>query len=219
MKFLTFRAVLLQCYLTFFSQFYSLTRDYFQFKTSTRVTYQVDDVIPVPAATICFRGLAPMWDMHLKAFKNKSGYFEKSYNLQGPWLDMELGRQCKAFGERYSGARNPSTMIAEDKARLGCLLNYYDNPSVRQYLSGQMFNGYFWCRHAFIEKSERVSSQSSCRNVSTFCESNDFVLGLVYPLNTCLSLFVKNNDCLQIDKGGHYYINFNRRNLFLKDNY
>lgn len=125
-KFFTFKAVLLLCYLTFFVQFFCLSRDYPRFKTSTRVTYHVDDVIPLPASTVCISALVPLKDLHLKAFSNETGYLERSYNRSGNWLDLELGQKCKEFEEKYTDAQNQSIMRYHSniKAQLGCLLHY-----------------------------------------------------------------------------------------------
>lgn len=143
MNIFSVKSILIACYLTFFVQFYSLSRDYLRFQTSTRVTYHVNVVIPVPASTICIPALAPMLDMHLKAFKNKSGYFERGYNKHGSWTKLGLGKKCKGFSEKYSGVTNPPDMSDSDKAQLGCLLHYYDNPSARQYFNSGLFEKYF----------------------------------------------------------------------------
>lgn len=124
-----------------------------------------------------------------------------------------MGRKCTALSEKYLG-RKPSQNETYDRAQLACLLHYFDNPSVRQYLLSGMFEKYFWCSHDYIQE-ERVTKP--CGRITAFCHLNGFVVGISVNLLTCLSFYVKENHCLQIDKGGHYEIKFSRKNVFAKN--
>lgn len=214
------RTVFFLCYLAFFVQFYSLTRNYFRFRTTTRVTYQVDDVIPVPAVTICFSWMVPNFDLHLKAFGNGSDYFKKSYHY-GDWLQSELGQKCKRFAETYS---NKSELQMNDvaEAQYGCLVHYFNDPSVRQYLEGDFYGNYIWCSHSLIKQKKPVDGGGcqnepvdgvGCRNDSEFCHRLGFVYSLGFWGKTCVSVYAKDNGCLRMDKAGSYRIFFYRTDI------
>lgn len=153
--------VSLVCCATFIYQFGLVTRDYLQYKTITKVEYRLYETIELPAFTVAFETLIPMYNLWHEVFPSKR-YPHKTIE-EGLWEDSILGEHCANISKAVKATWNDSCGKDDNCEAWECFL-HYKNPPVKRYLSGldRYHGNYFICESPSVNKGSACAKLSFC---------------------------------------------------------
>lgn len=203
---LTFVIISGLCYVVFIYQFAWVTRDYLLYKTSTKVEYQMDESIELPAFSVAFETPIPMAELWQKAFPNQSYPYE-TFSSEGPEFENStLGQHCfDVYDKTEKDAWDIKNWTRVDDAAVwDCFFHYFGNPPIRNYLQElhRYYGKHFWCRQPVGD-----NRAAQCQNTS-ICDQISYSVGYWGAISaTLFSKFAP--DCINLSPGGILTVYYN----------
>lgn len=203
-------------YVVFIYQFCTVTQDYLQYRTTTKVEPITEDPTDLPAFTFDFRTPIPIQELYLKAFPGQRYPFENTTYVKRPkWYGSDLQPKCRYY--LFNDSENEITRKIGGLSRMirlyACVYHFYPNLTITEYFEmlHSVFDGwrnisnieirpYFQCYSGDkdIVQDEYIDWHDICEDWMEFSFGFQGTLGITLFSNVTSGIKFRANSRLNI---------------------